>query len=153
MKYEALQKAAVEASAELQKVVAEMERLEARRLGLLARRESLQVIGHHLLEVMSMIAEATPAATSVEMAAAPELPASEPPALASALPAPEPEPPLAGEAPVLTADAVHDQPAAQWPSIADLLARSKPSSLRDEGWREAAPVAHLQIRALARAAD
>lgn len=173
MKYDALQKAAVEASAELQHIVAEMERLEAQRVGLLARRESLQVIGQQLVAVMSMIQDDRPA----EPAPAPEAPMAEaldvaaalPELRTEALPIPEPEPlPRIEEVPNLSpadfvaspadsvadpADSVPEEVAAKWPSLVELLARSKPSTLRDEGWHAVPQATHLELRELARAAD
>lgn len=154
MKYDALQLAAAEASAELQKLVAEIEHLETRRILLLARRESLQIVGRHLVSVMSMISESTPADENVDMVAAPELPASEPAVHANALPEPEPEPvpvPLEEVSAGSAADTVPDAPPAKWPSLAELLAKSKPSTLRDEGWRAVPQATHLELRALARA--
>jgi hypothetical protein len=157
MKYDALQQAAVQASAELHQIVAEIERLEAQRLGLLARRESLQVIGQHLLAVMSMIEEAQPVAATAADAdpvSTPELAASDPPAVVNALPEPEPEPlPQEEVLACAPADSVADAPAGKWPSLLELLDRNKRSSLRGEGWRGNPPVTHLELRALARAAD
>ncbi|MGA7884961.1 MAG: hypothetical protein WCA44_04400 [Acidobacteriaceae bacterium] len=154
MKYDALQQAAVEASSELRKIVAELDQLEARRIGLQARREALNSIGRQLMTVMSMISAEAPTDEPVTVASAPELPASEPTIQAAALPEPEPEPFPEEEAPALApADNAADRPAVKWPSFADLLAQGKPSTLRDEGWRAVPPATHLELRALVRAAD
>lgn len=158
MKYEALQQAAVEASTELRRIVAEIDQLEAQRLGLLARRESLQVIGQQLLAVMSMFSASAPD----DAVPAPETTETEPVVFATALPElrtealPEPsaDPIPPEEVPTISpADSVSEEVAAKWPSLVELLAKSKPSSLRDEGWRAVPPATHLELRALARAAD
>lgn len=157
MKYEALQKAADEASAGLQEVVAELDRLEARRVALLAKRESLQAVGHHLLTVMSTLCNPMAAGPSVEQEPLREAPAFEPALHTEALPEPEPVPleeasASMEDASVGTPDAaVPDAPPTPWPSLADLLAKSKPTTLRDEGWRAVPQATHLELRALARA--
>lgn len=155
MKYDALQQAAVEASVGLREIVEEIDRLEAREKSLLAKREALQAVGHHLLSVMSMIAETKPAPADVAADSLLELPVAEmtslpePPPELAASPRPQEEKP----SPEFPAAAFPDVPGGKWPSLVELLARSKPSSLRDEGWQAVPPATHLELRALARAAD
>jgi hypothetical protein len=152
MKNGVFEQAAVEASAGLKEIDAEIDRIEARKESLLANRQLLQEVGRQLCTVMSVISVDAPKEQAHEAAPAHEeaeaVPAEQ---ILAAVAEPEQEahPVHEEEAQELTpVGAAAEAPEAEAPTFADLLSQSKPYSLRNDGWPAATPVAQRTLRSL-----
>lgn len=151
MKYTVLETAAVEASAGLHEIDAEIEQIESRKQSLRTIRESLETVGHDLFTVLSLLSDDKLANGGNEAGALTDAPAAEPAAVedsepevvtapafhleaaaspvaeAAADPAPHEEEPV--YAPVAT---LEDVPAEEHPVFAEALHDAEPEAQGDE---------------------
>ena len=146
MKYSTFEQAAAEASAGVQEIDSEINRL-------MAKRDLLETLAHQLLTALPKLAEATPRLTSGESqgAAMVDPPAAQQPSYAHEAAEPnsystQPEEwstsPAASPAPETEAAATEQ------PSYMDALTPNKPYSLRNGGWPSSAPVDQRGLRQL-----
>ena len=153
MKNGVFEQAAIEASAGLKDIDAQIEQIEARKEELLANRDLLESVGRQLCTMLSMAPAHAPAEEAYESdAAAPEEPVAEhAEPIFAATDEPEAEAhPVQEEEPQECAPvaAAAETPAGDAPSFADLLSQSKPYSLRNDGWPAATPVGQRTLRSL-----
>lgn len=152
MRYSTFEQAAVEASAGVKEIDAEMQRLKA-------KRDLLATIAQQLTAVLPAIAEAFPASSEANQASM--LPASVPSeqpsysngaADSNSYPAHQDQwssHASADSAPVAYSAAPESEVTAkQEPSFSDLLAQSKTFSLRNEGWPNSSAVDQRGLRQL-----
>jgi hypothetical protein len=118
MKYTVLENAAVEASTGLHEIDAEIDQIEAAKVSLRAKRESLETVGRQLFTVLSALSEEQTAEEAGESGALTGAPAPEPAALADA----QPE---AGLAPVL-------EPETEAAPLVEMEAHSAPLPQEEE---------------------
>ena len=142
MRYSAFEQAAVEASAGVKEIDAEMSRLKV-------KRELLQTLVHQLLSVLPANTEPIPADGGNRAGTAPDHPVAEQPSYANGMGEGQPYSNGQEEAPASSAaGTAPDASAAEQPSYADLLAQGKPYSLRNEGWPSSSSVDQRGIRQL-----
>jgi hypothetical protein len=122
MNYSAFEQAAVEASAGVREMDAEIERLAA-------KREVLRTLVHNLLAVLPMNTRAIPADAGYQAGATLHAPEPEEPSFASRLPESEPS--------SFRREGWPHAPAVEQPSFAASLPESEPSSPAKEEWSQA----------------
>lgn len=150
MRYSTFEQAAVEASAGVNAIDAEIQRLKV-------KRDLLATIAQQLSAILPAIAEAFPESEGGQAPAMPEHAAGEHAASAngtgdswSSSMQQEGDPSPAYSAAPSSGDAAQGQeaPATREPSFADLLAQSKTFSLRNEGWPNSSAVDQRGLRQL-----
>ena len=127
-----LQQAAVEASAALEEIEAEIDQLESRKEFLQAQRDVLDSIGRQLCTVLSMIDAEASAVEAQDVAPAPEPVLSE--AMLDAAYQPESAPEPAPRDEVAATDAESHRVPDAVPTFADLASLTRPFSQRAKGW-------------------
>jgi hypothetical protein len=143
MRYSTFEQAAVEASAAVKEIDAEIQRL-------MAKRDLLETLAHQLKTVLPALAVATQADAGNQAGAPPNNPAVvEQPVQANV--AAESQTPSTKQDQWMAYAAATpppEAPAAQRPSYAELLEQSKPYSLRNEGWPSTTPADQREFRQL-----
>jgi hypothetical protein len=142
MRYSAFEQAAVEASAGVKEIDAEIKRLKV-------KRDLLETLVHQLLTVLPASTEAVPADGGNRAGTTPDNPAAEQPSFANGVAEAKSDSSGQEEWPTESASGTPpDAPADEQPSYTDLLSQNKPYSLRNEGWPASSPVDQRGIRQL-----
>jgi hypothetical protein len=138
LRYSTFEQAAVEASSGVKEIDGEIQRLKA-------KRDLLDTLARQLMAVLPALAEALPADTGNHADASHENSAAAQPQLADGSENGQSSWNHSEETPAY-ANSASDAPATEEPSFAELLAQSKPYSLRNEGWPATAPADQRGIR-------
>jgi hypothetical protein len=142
MKYSAFAEAAVEATAGMKEIDAEIERLTA-------KRDVLEALAHQLLMIVPEHAAANRGDEGDHAGMTPGYPAAEQPSYANGAAEDHSYSAQHGEWQASSAGATtQDAPAAEQPLSADYLSQAKPYSLRTDGWPASSAVDQRGIRNL-----
>lgn len=147
MKPSAFELAAIEARDGVKDIDAELERLNARKQALEAKRELLESLARQLLAVAPTGAEANAADQGSQSGTSSEAPKAVQPAIAQGVPKSIPPSARKDEWSLyIAASAQADSPEADQPSVVDLLSQGKGKSIRAEGFPTIAPANGRGIR-------
>jgi hypothetical protein len=144
MRYSTFEQAAAEASAGVQEIDAEIQRLEE-------KRELLQTLAHQLLAVLPTLAAAAPANGGNNGRRLLDNPPAEHPSWGNGADDGHAYSTQNEEVQASSSNGTSPEeqaPAAEQPAFAELLAQNKPYSLRNEGWPSSSAVDQRGLRQL-----